>query len=87
MVYGGKDLRFKALRLRARTRNAKDAALAGKDSELDRAEISLRAAQDRIKTLKAALADVEQQLVALERTKARYCRSQGARPDRRRGRT
>jgi len=44
---------------------AKQGALAGDEAELDRAEISLRAAQDRSKTLNAALADVEQDLAAL----------------------
>jgi chromosome segregation ATPase len=48
---------------------AKQAALAGDDAELDRAEASLPA-QDRSATLKAALTEVEQQLQALERTKA-----------------
>jgi len=48
----------------------KQAARAGDDAELDRAEIALRAAQDRTKSLKAALADVEQELEALERNKA-----------------
>jgi hypothetical protein len=49
---------------------AKQAALNGNDAEIDSAEVSLRAAQDRSKTLQAALADVEQALSALERTKA-----------------
>jgi chromosome segregation ATPase len=49
---------------------AKQAAVTGNDADLDRAEGALRAAQDRSATLKAALADVEQQLAALERTKA-----------------
>jgi malonyl CoA-acyl carrier protein transacylase len=49
---------------------AKQAALTGNEAELDRAEVSLRAAQDRSKTLKAALADVEQALTALERSQA-----------------
>ena len=44
--------------------------MTGNDADLDRAEGALRAAQDRSATLKAALADVEQQLAALERTKA-----------------
>jgi hypothetical protein len=52
------------------TAAAKQAALTSNEAELDRAEVSLRAAQDRSKTLKAALADVEQELEALERTKA-----------------
>lgn len=42
----------------------------GDDAELDRAEAALRAAQDRSATLKAALTEVDQQLEALERTKA-----------------
>src|SRR4029077_19687235 len=45
---------------------AKQAALAGDDAELDRAEASLRAAQDRSASLRTALTDVEQQLEALE---------------------
>jgi len=49
---------------------AKQAALKGDDADLDRAEVSLRAAHDRSKTLKAALAHLEQELAALERTKA-----------------
>jgi hypothetical protein len=49
---------------------AKQAALTGDDAELDRAEASQRAAQDRSATLRTALADVEQQLEALERKKA-----------------
>ena len=49
---------------------AKQAALNGNDAEIDSAEVSLRAAHDRSKTLQAALADVEQALSALERTKA-----------------
>ncbi|MHC2686785.1 hypothetical protein ACVJDU_008349 [Bradyrhizobium diazoefficiens] len=49
---------------------AKQAALTGDDAELDRAEAALRAAQDRNTTLKAALTEVDQQLEALERTKA-----------------
>ena len=49
---------------------AKQAALTGDDVELDGAEASLRTAQDRTKTLKAALVEVEQQLEALERTRA-----------------
>ena len=49
---------------------AKQAALTGDDAELDRAEAALRAAQDRCTTLKVALTEVEQQLEALERTKA-----------------
>jgi hypothetical protein len=49
---------------------AKQAALTGDDAELDRAEVSLRAAQDRSATLKTALADVGQQLQTLERKKA-----------------
>jgi chromosome segregation ATPase len=49
---------------------AKEFALSGDDAELDRAEGSLRASQDRSATLKTALAEVEQQLVALERAKA-----------------
>jgi chromosome segregation ATPase len=49
---------------------AKQAARDGDDAELDRAEIALRAAQDRTKSLKAALADVAQELEALERNKA-----------------
>src|ERR1700745_546199 len=49
---------------------AKQAALTGDDAELDRSEGALRAAQDRSKTLTAALADVKQELAALERTKA-----------------
>ncbi len=49
---------------------AQHAALHGNDADLDRAEVSLRAAQDRSTTLKAALADVEQNLQALERSKA-----------------
>jgi hypothetical protein len=49
---------------------AKHAALTGDDAELDRAEASLRAAQDRSITLKTALAEVNQQLDALERKKA-----------------
>jgi hypothetical protein len=49
---------------------AKQAALTGDDAELDRAEASLRAAQDRSATLKTALTEVDQQLEGLERTKA-----------------
>src|SRR5246127_1211147 len=49
---------------------AKQSALNGDDDELDRAEASLRAAQDRSATLRAALADVEQRLEALKRTNA-----------------
>src|ERR1700756_1786068 len=49
---------------------AKQAARTGDDAELDRAEIALRATQDRTKSLKAALADVEKELEGLERTKA-----------------
>jgi hypothetical protein len=49
---------------------AKQAALSGDDAELDRAEGSLRAAQDRSNTLKTALAEVEQQLQTLEQSKA-----------------
>jgi hypothetical protein len=49
---------------------AKQAALTGDDAELDRAEASLRAAQDRRTSLRTALTDVEQQLEALERKKA-----------------
>jgi hypothetical protein len=49
---------------------AKQAALTGDDAELDRAEASQRAAQDRSATLRTALAEVEQQLQALERKKA-----------------
>jgi hypothetical protein len=49
---------------------AKQAALSGDDAELDRAEASLRAAQDRSGTLKTALGDLEQQLRALEQSKA-----------------
>jgi len=49
---------------------ARQAALTGDDADLDRAEAALRAAQDRSATLKAALTEVDQQLEALERTKA-----------------
>jgi hypothetical protein len=49
---------------------ARQSALKGDDGELDRAEVSLRTTQDRCATLKAALADVEQQLAALQQTKA-----------------
>jgi multidrug efflux pump subunit AcrA (membrane-fusion protein) len=49
---------------------AKQAALNGDDADLDRAEAALRAAQDRSNTLKAALGDVEQNLKALDRSKA-----------------
>jgi len=49
---------------------AKQAVLAGNDADLDRAEGALQTAQDRSATLKAALVDVEEQLEALERSKA-----------------
>jgi hypothetical protein len=49
---------------------AKQSALKGDDGELDRAEVSLRTAQDRCTTLKAALAEIEQQLAALQHSKA-----------------
>jgi hypothetical protein len=48
---------------------AKQAALSGDDAELDRAEASTRAAQDRSNTLKTALAEVEQHLQTLEQSK------------------
>jgi hypothetical protein len=62
---------------------AKQAALTGDDAELDRSEVALRAAQDRSKTLKAVLADVEQELATHQ---GRNCGSQAARSDRRRDR-
>jgi hypothetical protein len=49
---------------------AKQSALTGDDAELDRSEISLRAAQDRSTTLRTALTEVDQQLEAMERKKA-----------------
>jgi hypothetical protein len=49
---------------------AKQSALNGDDDELDRAEASLRATQDRSATLRTALAELEQRLEALERAKA-----------------
>jgi len=44
--------------------------LTGDDVELDRAEVSLRAAQDRTNTLRNALSEVDHNLEALERKKA-----------------
>ena len=48
---------------------AKDAAVGGDDPALAAAETSLRAAQDRAATLKAALLDVDQRLAELEKSK------------------
>lgn len=52
------------------TAAAQKLALDGDDAGLDRAEASLRAAQDRRSTLKAAATQLEQQLSVLEQTKA-----------------
>jgi chromosome segregation ATPase len=49
---------------------AKDGAVSGDDAALDIAERSLRAAQDRVATLKTALLDVDQRLDELEKSKA-----------------
>lgn len=51
------------------TAAAKDCALTGNDTGLDAAENSLRSAQDRAVTLRSALADIDQQISDLERTK------------------
>jgi thioesterase domain-containing protein len=48
---------------------AKESALSGDDSDLDAAEASLRAAQDRAATLKTALTEINQRLADLERAK------------------
>jgi len=52
------------------TARAREAALSGDDAGLDAAEASLRAAQDRAASLRTALTEIDQRLLAPEVTKA-----------------